>query len=116
MDDAVAIETWVHMPDEADWRSLVAVARLSRASDHLVSVDEHDFMYMGAALSVTGSLSIHLYKHRETRRYLNLDDGGHAYRYCGPVPGVAWDVMSGMYRLHRSLAAALVAVADFAAA
>jgi hypothetical protein len=116
MDDAVLIETWIHLPDLPDWRPLVAVARLSRASDALLSLDEQDFMYMAAALSVHGALTIHLYKHRETRHYLNLDDAGHAYRYCGPVPGDDTDLMRGTYRLHRSLAAALFVASDRAAA
>jgi len=116
MNDAVLIETWIHLPDLPDWRPLVAAARLSRACDALLSLDEQDLMYMAAALSVHGELTIHLYKHRETRRYLNLDDAGHAYRYCGPVPGDEADLMSGTYRLHQSLAAALVVAADGAAA
>ena len=116
MDDAVLIETWIELPGLPDWRPLVAVARLSRASDALLALDEQDFMYMAAALSVDGALTIHLYKHRETRRYLNLDDAGHAYRYCGPVPGDTADRMSGTYRLHQSFAVALVVAADGAAA
>jgi hypothetical protein len=116
MDDAVLIETWIHLPDAPDWRPLVAVARLSRVSNALRSLDEQDFMYMAAASSVHRALTIHLYKHRETRRYLNLDDAGHAYRYCGPGPEDDADLMSGTYRLHQSLAAALVVAADGAAA
>ena len=116
MDDAVLIETRIHLPDVPDWRPLVAVARLSRTSDVLLSLDEQDFMYMAAASSVHCAFTIHLYKHQETRRYLNLDDAGHAYRYCGPVPGDTADRMRGRYRLHQTLAAALLVAADGAAA
>jgi hypothetical protein len=116
MDGAVLIETWIHLPDVPDWRPLVAVARLSRTSDVLLSLDEQDFMYMAAASSVHRAFTIHLYKHRETRCYLNLDGAGHAYRYCGPIPGDDAELMSGTYRLHQSLAAALLVAADGAAA
>jgi hypothetical protein len=108
MDDAPLIDTWIRLPDEPDWGPLVAVARLSRSSDVMPSLDECDFMYMGAVSSVHDALDIHLYKHRETRRYLNLDEAGHAYQYCGPLPGHEADLSGGKYRLHRSLVAALV--------
>lgn len=36
-----------------------------------------DFMFMGY------SDGLRLYKHRHTRRYLNLDEEGRAYRYLG---------------------------------
>lgn len=49
-------------------------------------------MYMGLAPNKRG-LRIQLYKHRDTRRYLNLDDAGHAYEYRG----------DSRYRCHRSV-------------
>ena len=103
--------TLLEVPEEPDWRPLVAIARLARASEALPSIDEQDFMYMAAVVRPNYPLRIHLYKHRETRHYLNLDDGGHAYQYCGPVAGKDDDDHSGgRYRLHRSLGAALLAV------
>jgi hypothetical protein len=37
------------------------------------------FMYMGTAFA--GGHIIHLYKHSDTRRYLNIDSAGTCYRY-----------------------------------
>jgi hypothetical protein len=37
-------------------------------------------MLMGTVVS-TGGAIVSLYKHHETRKYLNLDEAGHAYRY-----------------------------------
>jgi hypothetical protein len=45
---------------------------------------------------------IWLYKHIETRRYLNIDAAGHAYRYIPPL----FD-RDGRYIAHRRLADAL---------
>jgi hypothetical protein len=86
------------------WHPLEQVARLSRQSDELPSFHEVEFMYMAAVWNSQRRLRIHLYKHRDTRRYLNLDDTGHAYEFCGPVPGREHDPGSGgLYRLARSL-------------
>jgi hypothetical protein len=63
-----------------------------------------DFMCMGKVRR-SGRPDIILNKHRLTRRYLNLDADGHAYRYLAPK-----DISSasaGQYRMHRDL---LVAV------
>lgn len=58
-----------------------------------VSVD--DFMFMGT--TNVGPVTVSLFKHCDTRRYLNLDAAGHAYRYDGAyhphrsaVDAVAW--------------------------
>jgi hypothetical protein len=110
MNDGALINTLIQFPEEPDWHPLVAVARLAEVTDALPSIDVHDFMYMAAVVSRRGALRIHLYKHRETRHYLNLDDGGHAYEYCGPVAANEANDSGGRYRLHRSIAAALLAV------
>lgn len=53
-------------------------------------------------------LVIYLYKHYDTRRYINLDSAGHAYEYC--YSKEQWERdnagrpdFGGRYRLHRSL-------------
>jgi hypothetical protein len=100
---------WEQPPD-AEWRPLEAVARLSRLDRALPSFHEGEFMYMGAVTNRRKRLTIHLYKHVDTRRYLNLDDAGHAYEFCGLAPADFDDVRAGgWYRLHRSLDAALAA-------
>jgi hypothetical protein len=42
----------------------------------------NNFMYM-ASYRVLGNVLIYTYKHRDTRRYLNLDDDGNCYAYTG---------------------------------
>lgn len=96
-------ETTLQLDGEPQWRSLEAVARLARESAELPSFHECEFMYMGAVSALGDRLRIHLYKHRDTRRYLNLDDAGHAYQYCGSPPDDLDDSSGGIYRLHRSI-------------
>lgn len=62
------------------WAPLEQVARISAIDPGLPAIEPRDFMYM-AQMRARGRPPIHLYKHIETRRYLNLDDGGHAYVY-----------------------------------
>jgi len=38
------------------------------------------FMYM-ATVAGPDATPVRLFKHNDTRRYLNLDEAGHAYRY-----------------------------------
>jgi hypothetical protein len=85
------------------WGPLEAVARLSRVGPDLPPFHPGEFMYMGRvdAMRKRG-LRIHLYKHRDTRCYLNLDDGGHAYAYCGSNGGEN-PVFGGRYRLLPNL-------------
>ena len=45
--------------------------------------DPDDFMLMGRVLRIVGP-HVTLYKHRFTRRYLNLDASSLTYRYVGP--------------------------------
>jgi hypothetical protein len=110
MDDAPCFETLLRLPDQPDWRPLAAVARLSRSTDVYPSIEEDDFMYMARAESRDGRLRIHLSKHIDTRRSLNLDDAGHAYRYREHIDedddryDAAW---GGCYSLLRTLGDAL---------
>jgi hypothetical protein len=62
-----------------------------------------DFMLMGG-LHRGPRPRLILYKHVYTRRYLNLDDAGHAYRF---VPPRNTSKGPGRYVLHRGLHAAL---------
>ena len=86
-------------------------AREFANADELPTIYEGDFMYMAYVSEPSTALHIHLYKHIHTRRYLNLDDGGHAYRFCGPLDED--DRKSGgLYALLPTLAAALHLVVD----
>lgn len=63
-----------------------------------------EFCSMGAIRNKRLGLRIHLYKHLDTRGYLNLDDVGHAYAY---QPRDDDDFLSrpefgGWYRRYRS--------------
>jgi hypothetical protein len=63
-----------------DWSPLERVAEVCRVGAGLPPLDPADFLYMACAVTA-GGLRVHLYKNRYSRRYLNLDEAGHAYRY-----------------------------------
>lgn len=89
---------------EPVWFPLEQVARLSRLSDRMPAFHPGEFMYMARVFNRRKRLDIYLYKHYDTRRYINLDAAGHAYEYRGQVPGREDDVgLGGRYRRHRSL-------------
>jgi hypothetical protein len=85
---------------EPDWRPLEALARICRAHPELPDLDPGAFMYMGR-YDEPDRVPILLYKHTLTRRYLNVDPAGHAYRYT-PSPAGA-----GRYEPIRDLGSAL---------
>ncbi len=49
------------------------------------------------------NVAIHLYKHIDTRRYLNIDDGGRAYAYRGPASVDRHWLSGGRYQRYRAL-------------
>ena len=71
--------------DEPCWEPLERVAELTVVSPDLPVIDPGHFMYM-ARLESPGQPDLNLYKHYYTRRYLNLDDAGHAYVFAGESP------------------------------
>ncbi len=103
--------TRMEMPDEPVWAPLEAVARVSRETTELPSFHPGEFMYMYMVRNARKKLRVHLYKHIDTRRYLNLDDGGHAYEYVGSGNDDEGDddgwAFGGYYRRHRDLADAV---------
>jgi hypothetical protein len=82
---------------------LEMVHRALLGSAHMLS-DEFftpsDFMIMSRIVR-TGRPDIQLYKHIYTRRYINVDQSGHTYRYLPPRD--LSSKRSGSYRPHRSL-------------
>jgi hypothetical protein len=68
------------------WEPLFALGRVCSEALGLPSFDPDDFMYMGKLTSPVAA-DVHMYKHRWTRRYLNIDGLGHAYRYV-PAPSI----------------------------
>ena len=74
---------WAH--DRArDWVPLERFADLATRSGRSIAV--RDFMWMSAAEFSDGR-TVHSYKHSDTRRYLHLDESGHAYRYLPRAEG-----------------------------
>lgn len=68
--------TWEHdYQSEPNWLPLEA---MQDAGD---MVDADDFMYMGRVRS--DGTTVYLYKHINTRHYLNLDGWGQAWRFTG---------------------------------
>ena len=72
--------------DDPDWAPLERIALLARRSSALPSFHEGEFMHMSCLESEDAAVRLQLYKHRDTHRYLNLDDAGHAYQYLGSLP------------------------------
>lgn len=58
-------------------------ASLDKFASLFPQINAWDFMYMGTATCAVSGTPIDLYKHCDTRRYLNIDAAGHAYRYDG---------------------------------
>ena len=64
-------ELHADFPNDSDWYAL----------EHYIPEQERgDYMLMGRAIGNVGQI-ISLYKHRDTREYVNLDKGGNTYRY-----------------------------------
>lgn len=99
--------TRLELSDAPVWAPLEAVARWARTRDDVPSFHEAEFMYMAAVHD--DRRTIHLYKHIDTRRYLNLDENGTAYAYCGASNDDVDDgeVSGGWYVRYRMLADAI---------
>jgi hypothetical protein len=95
--------TRLDVPVEAVWQPLEAVARVARSSAHLPPFHEGEFMFMGTVSNAAKRLDVHLYKHRDTRRYLNLDVAGHAYAFLGPAMPEVDATTGGRYQRFRAL-------------
>ncbi len=70
--------------DEPSWEPLERVLRLGITVPGCRPPTVGDFMYM-CRLVAQGEPDLHLYKHIDSRMYLNLDDAGHAYEFLGCV-------------------------------
>jgi hypothetical protein len=91
---------------EPDWAPLEQLCRLCRASPKLPPLDPGEFMYMGR-VGAARRPPIHLYKHVYSRRYLNLDDAGHAFRIQWRLRPGAGDIAVATCQPHRDLLSAL---------
>jgi hypothetical protein len=73
-----------HISDaEPTWEPLERLRDLVGHQPGVEPPDVERYMYMGAVVDDERTITIHLYKHHLTRRYLNVDDAGHAYVYAG---------------------------------
>lgn len=91
------------LPDE--WtRPLDLVVRAIEGERHYRHFDRSDFMLMGKIVRRPRP-DVYLHKHRYTRRYINLDQAGHAYRYIAPKS--LQSDYPGRYVAHRDLRTAL---------
>ena len=92
-------------PLDPSWTSpLEAVGRAIRGVRRYQFFELEDFMIMCKVHRLPRP-DLVLYKHYFTRRYLNLDAAGHAYRYFPPRDPAS--TRSGQYRLHRNLPTAM---------
>lgn len=76
----IAAAGFVFDDDHLDWEPLEMLMRATSARHRAVM--NGDFMWMGAVDLVDGR-RIHQYKHEQTRRYLRLDEQGHAVQLIG---------------------------------
>jgi hypothetical protein len=99
-----AFSTTFDWPDEPCWEPLERFARLVWQMPELPQFHPGEFMYMVAVRNKRLDLRIHLYKHIDTRRHLNLDDAGHAYAFQSTDIDADLDrpEFSGRYKRYRS--------------
>ncbi len=94
-------------PDEEGVHSwfapLVALARVVQSEPRYRFFDPADFMVMYRVVRPPRP-SLYVYKHCYTRRAINLDDAGHAYRFIVTRRGSR---SASRYLAHRDLRAAL---------
>jgi hypothetical protein len=102
-----SFQTTMDLDGDAVWAPLEAVARVSRMSPDLPSFHEGEFIYMCAVRNARKHLTIHLYKHVDTRKYLNLDEAGHAYAYRYRKDDPHDGLSGGRYQRYRTLVDAL---------
>jgi hypothetical protein len=91
-------------PDEPVWDPLERFARLVRQMPEVPQLHLGEFMYMVAVRNKRLGIRIHLYKHVFTRRYLSLDEAGHAYAYRPrhADEGLDRPGFGGRYRRYRT--------------
>ena len=89
------------------WQPLEMLATLVWQRPDLPQFHPDEFMNMAVVRGTRQRVTIHLYKHIDTRRYLNLDDGGHAYAFVPRASDTFSADTGGRYQRHRSLIDAL---------
>lgn len=87
------------------WGPLDRLANVWRHRGGRPPLDACDFMYMGRLWSPDHP-DVHAYKHVTTRRYLVLDEAGHAYRLRGTAVRRPHEVVVAL-RPYRDLPSAV---------
>lgn len=95
---------------EPVWEPLVSLSRLARQRPELPPLHVDEFMYMACLRNRGKRIRIHLYKHVDTRRYINLDDAGHAYAFQDREPDWERPDSSGWYRMYNDPLSAIRAL------
>jgi hypothetical protein len=90
--------------DEPTWAPLERLRSLVASAPHVAAPEVENFLYMGRVESDDGTVTIYLYKHVRTRRYLNVDETCRAYRYAGAGDD---DLISSWYEPIDDLAEAI---------
>lgn len=105
----ISFLTTVDLRSGPVWAPLEQLAAVVWQSPALPQFHPGEFMYMAVVHGGRPPVGIHLYKHIDTRRYLNLDDAGHAYAYQFRVGDPETQDFGGRYRRYRGIEAALEA-------
>ena len=85
------------------WSPLEQLAASVWQRPELPQFHPGEFMYMAAVRGQRPLVVIHLYKHIDTCRYLNLDEAGHAYAYRPRFGDPRTLDDGGRYRRYRSI-------------
>ena len=102
-----SFHTRLDLDSPPTWKPLEELAEVVWRHPHLPQFHPAEFMYMAALHGVRRRVTIHLYKHRDTRRYLNLDDRGYAYAYQYRLDEEIAPESGGRYRRYRNIEDAL---------
>ena len=92
------------------WEPLEGFARLVWEMPDLPNFHPGEMGYVAGVRNKRMGIRIHLYKHIDTRCYLNLDDAGHAYAYQphdDELVRLDRPDYSGRYRQYRTAADAV---------
>jgi hypothetical protein len=91
----------------AVWTPLQHVATKTAKRRDLPTIDPAEFMYMGHLRSRDGEPDLHLYKHYNRRRYLNIDDQLRFFAFVVGVDHKPFFETDVYYRRLRSMREAI---------
>jgi len=86
--------------DVPDWGPLQAIAQRTAQRADLPTIEVGDFMWMCEMASADDGAPLHLYKHIESRRYLNIDTDLRMYAYVDTLDDDDFDVPADQLVVH----------------